>query len=180
VSTPPRVAPGGLRETGPVPWVAEKVAARVSGTRTMHLFSTLGRHPGLFLGWLMFAGRLMPRGKLSRRLTELVILRVAELRGCEYERSHHVKLGRSVGIGDAELAAMATGADAPGWTEREALVLRAVDELHASQDITDETWSGLRAHFDEKRLIELVMLVAHYEMLATTIGTLRIRTDAPR
>ena len=32
----------------------------------------------------------------------------------------------------------------------------------------------------ERRLVELVMLVGHYEMLATTLGTLRVQPDAPR
>jgi len=34
-------------------------------------------------------------------------------------------------------------------------------------------------HFD-RELIELVMLVGHYDMLATAITTLRIQPDGPR
>jgi AhpD family alkylhydroperoxidase len=160
--------------------VVEPVAARVSGTRSMHLFGVLSHHPGLFRGWLMFAGRLMPRGKLPRRDTETVILRVAHLRGCAYEYEHHVTIGKRFGIGPAELARIEAGPDAAGLSPADALLLRAVDELHATQDLSDDTWSQLRGRYDERRLIELVMLVAHYEMLATTIGTLRIETDAKR
>ena len=42
------------------------------------------------------------------------------------------------------------------------------------------TWAALRAHLDDRELIELVLLVGHYEMLATTITTLRIEPDAHR
>ena len=176
----PRVAPGGLRETGPFAWGFSLIAGRVMGTRPPNLFRTLGRHPSLFRGWLMFAGRMMPRGKLPRRDTELVILRVAHLRSCAYEWEHHVLLGRRAGIGAAELARVQEGPGAAGWSEREAALLAAVDELHARQDLADATWAALRAHLDERRAIEFVLLVAHYEMLATAIGTLRIQVDAPR
>ena len=58
---------------------------------------TLGRHRPLFRGWLRFAGRLMPGGKLPRRETEMVILRVAHLRQCAYEFEHHARLARRAG-----------------------------------------------------------------------------------
>ena len=38
----------------------------------------------------------------------------------------------------------------------------------------------LRRHLDEEQAIELVLLVGHYQMLATAISTLRIETDEPR
>ncbi len=44
--------------------------------------------------------------------------------------------------------------------------------------MTDETWSRLSGLLDTRELIELVMLVGHYEMLAKTINTLRIQPTA--
>jgi AhpD family alkylhydroperoxidase len=176
----PRIAPGGARQLGPLHWGFARVAGRVMGTAPPNLFTTLGRHRGLFRGWLHFAGRLMPGGKLPRRESELVILRVAHLRGCEYEWHHHVRLGRRAGVTAADLERVQSGPEGPGWTAREAAILTAVDQLHATQDVADATWGVLRTHLDERELIELVMLAAHYEMLATVIGTLRLQTDPAR
>jgi AhpD family alkylhydroperoxidase len=175
--SPPRIAPGDFGALGPFNWGFAQIAGRVMRTNPPNLFTTLGRHKGLFRGWLMFAGRLMPGGKLKRRESELVILRVAHLRACEYEWHHHVKLGRRAGIGKAELDRVQAGPGAEGWTPREQAILAAVDELHATQDLSDATWDALRAHLDERESIELVMLAAHYEMLATAIGVLRLETD---
>jgi AhpD family alkylhydroperoxidase len=122
----------------------------------------------------------MPGGKLPRRDTELVILRVAHLRGCRYEFDHHVRLGRRAGLDDEDLRRVVEGPAADGWTPREAALLAAVDELHEDGDLGDESWDALRGHLDERRLIELVFLVGHYEMLATAIAALRIQPDAPR
>jgi AhpD family alkylhydroperoxidase len=151
--------------------------------RTEHapnLFATLARHRSLFRAWLVFAGALMPRGRLPRADTELVILRVASSCGCEYEWRHHERLAQAVGLtaDQVEHVRAGTGGE-PVWSHRQALLLRVVDELHEHRDISDELWTELSAEFAQRELIELVMLIGHYEMLATVIGTLRIAPDKP-
>ena len=178
--TPPRIAPGRRRDLGLVTWGFAHVAGRVMGTGPPNIFTTLGRHRRVFRGWLHFGGTLMPRGSLPRREAELVILRVAHLRGSAYELAHHERLGLRAGISREELARLADGATADGWAPRERALLAAVDELHATGDLTDGTWSELRAHLDEKESIELLMLAGHYEMLAVVLGTLRVAPDRPR
>jgi hypothetical protein len=43
--------------------------------------------------------------------------------------------------------------------------------------IGDRLWADLTDHLDERDLIELCMLVGHYEMLAMTLNTLRVQPD---
>lgn len=176
----PRIAPGGRREVGAVIAAFSRVAGRVTGTEPPAIFLTLGRNRRLFWGWLHFAGRLMPGGRLPRRETELVILRVASLTGCEYEFTHHARLGKRAGLGPAELERVVEGPDAAGWTDRERLLLRVTDELHRDRDLGDATWAELRAELDERTCLEVLLLVGHYEMLATTLVTLRVQPDRDR
>ena len=174
----PRIPPGTTRhEVGWTAWVVGRASGWFTGTNPPNLFLTLGRNPRLFRGWLRFASRLMPGGRLPRRETALVILRVAHLRGCAYELEHHRRLGRRAGITDADLARVAEGPSAPGWTARERALLTAADELVRERDLGDGTWQALTRHLDTPRVIELVLLVTHYDMLATTIGALRIEPD---
>lgn len=184
ISSPPdapRVAPGDRRDIGVVNHVVAVVAGRVAGADgALNLFRVLGRHRALFRGWLRFAGRMMPGGRLPRADTELVILRVAHLADCAYEQEHHGGLARRAGLTDADVSRVAGGADAPGWTPRQAVLLAAVDELDGSGDLTDDTWRRLRLELDERQAIEFVLLATHYRMLATTIRTLRIPLDARR
>ncbi|MCW2795858.1 carboxymuconolactone decarboxylase family protein [Nocardioides sp.] len=174
-----RITPGGRRDVGLVIAGFARLAGRVTGTEPPAIFLTLGRNRGLFWGWLHFAGRLMPGGRLPRRETELVILRVATRTGCDYELSHHARLGRRAGLGPTELERVAAGPAADGWTARERLLLTVTDELHESRDLSDETWAALRGELDERTCVELLLLVGHYEMLATTLNTLRIEPDRP-
>lgn len=176
-----RVPPGSWRDVGPLVAGVARVAGRVQGTEPPAVFLTLGRHRRLFWGWLHFAGRLMPGGRLARRESELVILRVASRRGSDYELQQHRRLGRRAGLSTEEIAAIEKADDEhAGFSVRERLLLRAADQLLADQDLSDQLWSDLGGEFDEREKIEIVMLVGHYAMLATALQALRVQPDAPR
>lgn len=176
-----RIAPGRLRRLGPVNWLVWRVVSAASRTPDAKVFSTLGLAGGTYRGWLHFGATLLrPGGRISRHETELVILRVAHLRGCEYEMDHHVRLGRRAGVTAELLARVLLGPDADGWSDRHRAMLTAVDELVTTADLGDTTWSALAGHLDDRGMIEFVLLVGQYDMLATTIGTLRIERDTFR
>jgi AhpD family alkylhydroperoxidase len=172
-----RIAPGSRRDLGLAIWVFSRLAGRATHTAPPAIFTTLGRGRGLFWGWLHFAGRLMPGGRLPRRETELVILRVATLRDCTYELEHHVRLGARAGVTPADVARVREGSAAAGWRGHERLLMRVTEELLATRDLADTTWAELRAAYDERTVIEILLLVGHYDMLATTLTTLRLEPD---
>ena len=174
--TTPRIAPGGLRELGVVNHLISAVAGRVLGGTRPNVFTTLGRQRGLFRAWLWYSAKMMPGGRLPRRETEMVILHIATLRGCDYERRHHVRIGRRVGL-TAEQIDHAGEADWAGWSVREKAMLAAAAQLVRQRDIDDPTWAALRAHLDEAETIELLMLCGQYDALATTLMTLRVQPE---
>jgi AhpD family alkylhydroperoxidase len=176
----PRIRPGTRRDVGLANWAVAWASGRVAGTGPPNLFLTMGRQRRLYRGWLHFAGRMMPGGTLPRRETELVILRVAHVQGCDYEFDHHVHLGAKAGVTPADVARVQDGPEADGWTLREQAILRAADGLLADDDLDDETWTALRTHLDERRAIEVLLLVGHYRMLATFLTTLRVQPDRAR
>ncbi len=177
-SDQPRIAPGGLKELGFVNYSFSALAGRLAGGGKPHIFTTLGRQRTLFRGWLHFSGRLMPGGRLPRHESELVILRIATLRECEYERHHHIRLGRRAGITDEQIAHL-DDLGWSGWTIRELALLTAATQLVRKKDIDDAAWSALRTHLDEADSIEFLLLCGQYDSLATTLLTLRVAPDEP-
>lgn len=179
-----RLPVGTRREVGLPISVFARIAGRVMGTSPPGVFLTLGHNRRLFWAWLHFASRLMPRGRLERRETELVIVRVAVLADSAYELAQHLRLARRAKVTAAELEQVQSAA--PGhvwdesWSDRDRLLLQVTDELYADRDLSDATWTAVRAEFDSATAVELVMLVGHYQMLATTLHALRVQPDAPR
>ncbi|WP_235736164.1 carboxymuconolactone decarboxylase family protein [Nocardioides alcanivorans] len=182
MSSTARISRGGLRQVGPFVWLFSRVAGRVAGTEPPGVFLTLGRNRRLFWGWLHFAGRLMPGGRLPRRETELVILRVAARAGSDYEWAQHATMGEKAGLTPPELAALGDVGDGStyAWGARDGMLVAVTDELLERHDLSDETWGLMAEHLDERTRIELVMLVGHYRMLATALQTLRVVPDRPR
>jgi AhpD family alkylhydroperoxidase len=176
ISAEPRIAPGGKAEIGPVNSLIARVIGRAMGTGPPNIFTTLARHRRLFRPWLRFAGRLMPRGTLPRSDTELLILRTAHNCDCSYEWSHHERLGKRAGLSAEEIAAVARQ-QSNHFSERQQLLLAAADELHGERSLSDELWARLRPILSDAELIELCMLVGHYEMLAMTLNTLRVQPE---
>ena len=177
--TEARIAPGTRTQTGILNSLIARAIGFGAGTQgPPALFTTLGRHRRLFRPWLRFAARLMPRGELPRPDAELVILRVAVLCESEYEWTQHERIAPRAGLDEEAVARVRDGADAPGWSARQAAILRAVDELHATRTLGDASWDALRtAGLSDTQLIELPLLVGHYEMLAMMLNALRVPPD---
>lgn len=179
VDARPRISPGGRRRIGPLNAVIVWAIGRASGGRPPNVFTTLARNRGLFRRWLWFASGLMPGGKLPRKDTELVILRVSHNTGCAYEWSHHERIAQRAGLSAEDVERVRSGPDAAGWTPHQRTLLRACDEMHGDGQIGEETWSRLAVEIDDRLLIELCLLIGHYEMLAMTLNTLRVQPDPP-
>jgi AhpD family alkylhydroperoxidase len=176
----PRVRPGTRRELGWPIWAFTRLAALRTGTRPPTLFTVLGRHRRLFRGWLWFASTLMPGGRLPRRDTELVILRVAALRGSDYETRHHTALARAAGLSAEQIAHVRDVDAEPVGPPRDATLLAATDRLVRDHDLDDAHWRALRGELSDVECIEFCLLVTHYDLLATVLATLRIPPDEPR
>jgi 4-carboxymuconolactone decarboxylase len=171
----PRIAPLSPTEQDAQHTELLGSVATTTGPAT-NIFRTLVRHPGLFRRWLPFGGKLLA-GKLPPRDRELAILRTGWRCGSEYEWGQHVLIGRAAGLTDEEINRIQAGPDAAGWDPADAVVLRAADELHDDSCIQESTWNLLADRYDERQLIELVMLIGHYHMVAFTLNTLGVQRE---
>jgi 4-carboxymuconolactone decarboxylase len=139
--------------------------------RGMHGLGVILRHPALAKAFLTFNNHVAIASSVSKRVRELMILRISWLRRSEYEFVQHVVLGRNAGLSDAELERVQLGPDAPGWDPLDADLVRAVDELHLDARIQDATWSRLSAHFSTDQLMDIVFAVGCYDVLAMVFKT---------
>ena len=142
-----------------------------------NIFSTLARHPQLMRAWLPFGGFLLGRGVLPARERELVILRTAHNCSSSYEWGQHVRISEALGITGEEILRVARGPETDGWSRADRALLRAADELHADAKVSEDTWAELAQDHDERSLIELMMLVGHYHMVAFALNSLEVDLD---
>lgn len=140
--------------------------------RGTHGIGVMLRHPAATKAFLTFNHHVSVKSSISKRIRELLILRISWLRRSEYEFVQHVVLGLRAGLTEADIERVQQGPDAPGWDSFDADLVRAVDELHANACIGDETWSRLSGHFSTEQLIDIIYAVGCYEIAAMMFKTL--------
>jgi alkylhydroperoxidase family enzyme len=78
-----------------------------------------------------------------------------------------------------EVAATAgAGSAAPLWTDAERALLATAEALHARAALTDAEFAGLRAHYDEAQVLEVLLLCGFYRMVSYVVGGLDLPLEA--
>ena len=131
-----------------------------------NILYTIAHHPTLLPSFLRFTATLAMRGVLPRRDSELLALRTSLNCGSPFEWGHHVEYALAEGLSREDLEQITQGPEHSAWTPRDRLLLRACDELHAQQKLSDETFDGLRAELDDAQIVELTFVVGNYTMLS--------------
>ena len=172
-----RIKPLTGKERGIVSRVVDWSTRVIGKVEPRNIFLTLQRSPRLFWPWLLFASRLMPFGKLDALDRERIILRVAWLCRSQYEWGQHVDIGGRLGLPMTELPWIAEGPSCASWDEGRRTLLTAVDEFHESRLVSEETWQKLAKTYPEDVMLELLMLIGHYEMLAGVLNSVGVELE---
>lgn len=150
----------------------------IESGRVLNIFRTLVSAPKAargFLGWGRYI--LSQRNDLPPREREIVILRTGFLCKSGYEWTQHVPIALRSGLTEAEVARIKIGASDPDWSAVDAALLRASDELHNDQFITDATWTALRAQFSEKQCMDVVFTAAQYTQVSMILNSFGVQLD---
>jgi 4-carboxymuconolactone decarboxylase len=135
------------------------------GREPARTMAILALQPDLLAPFLGWAAALALHGVLSHRDHELLALRCASRCGSEFEWSEHVEFARGASLTNEEIARVTEPID-DAWTDAEAALLRAVDELTTGFDVTDATWETLARHHDQAARVEILFVVGQYTMLS--------------
>jgi 4-carboxymuconolactone decarboxylase len=144
----------------------------------LNVYTTLVRNPDVFADFLTLGQRLLNLSTVQARARELLILRVAWRCRAPYIWSHHARIGRSAGVTDGDLEALAR-ADVEDGDALRALMLRVADELVTDHRLCDSTWSDLAERYSTEQVIEVCTLVGFYAMLAGTLNSLDVQIEDP-
>jgi alkylhydroperoxidase family enzyme len=143
----------------------------------LNVLGMLARYPALAHAFNTFNGHVLFATTLSARQREMLILRVAAVRHAAYEWKQHVVLAADAGLTPDEVARIAQGPGAAGWSPLERAVIGAVDELLSDAKVTDETWEVLAGGLGVGQLMDLVFTVGAYDLLAMAFRSFGVPLD---
>lgn len=173
----PRIPPPPPAERG-LAFRTISQAAKLFGRKQVpNVFPVFHVNPRLFWPWLWFASRLMPYGKLPATTREKLILRTAWNCHSRYEWAQHLQIGLQVKLSDDDILYVA-GQHGTLGESHDALLMAACDDICAHQPVAESTWNALAQHYDEKALIEIIVLVGHYLMVAALLVNTGVEVEA--
>ena len=123
---------------------------------------------------------ILGRQKLSAKLRELAILRVAALSPARYEWVQHVPIAQATGAADAQIAALERG-DIAGdaFDPLERAVLRFTTEVVREVRASEPTFAELARRLSAQEIVELIVTVGYYMMIARLLETTAVDLDPP-
>jgi AhpD family alkylhydroperoxidase len=159
------------------PLVERIVAERGS---VLHLYQMLLHSPPLAEGWLGFLTSVRQRLHLSGALRELVIMRVAHLNAAPYEADQHAPLALKEGLTRAQLDALPHWESSGAFSPLQEAALRLTDAMTRSVHVPPGLMHEVRAHLDDRQVVELVGTIAAYNMVSRFLEALQIHSDDAR
>ena len=132
--------------------------------------------PPVAEGWDALFGALRAGTALPADVLELVVLRVAVLNGAAFEWAAHEPIARRVGLTDGQLQALRLP-DAVAeavWTPVQAAVLAFTDASTRDVAVPEDVFAGVRAHLDDRQVVELTALVGGYAMVSRFLVALEV------
>lgn len=168
----------GLRPLPPTGW-CDSLASIIDDMkgRPLAVHGLLANHPALLRAWWDIRNYTISGGDLGQRNTELVILRVALHMRNWYEWGSHVQRGLAAGLSEADIEAVKSGPEHPGWPDADKLLLQAVDELVASRGISAQTLAALEEHFSRQQILDVIVTHGAYVILGCMLNTWDVELD---
>lgn len=129
---------------------------------------------------LSLGSALLSQLELQPNVRELAILQVAHESGATYEWVQHVPLARSAGVTQTQIEAIEQGSLSSGlFTSREQQVLLFTKEVYSGRTISDEDFAAMTHVFTSREIVELLLTIGYYTMLARFMKVLAIDIDEP-
>ena len=154
---------------------------RRRGGRLLNLDRMLLYSPPFARGWNAFLGAVRNELGLAAKLRELAMCVVAVLNGADYEFIHHAPEFVKAGGTNAQVEALRGIADELMDTRLFNAVERATVALTVEMTrrvkVDDATFTALRAHLPDAQIVELVGVIAAYNMVSRFLVALGVEAE---
>ena len=145
------------------------------------VFRMMANAETAFRPWLRWGGVLLSDLELDPVLRELAILRVARLTPhADYEWVQHAPIARSLGASEDQVAALERDdIEAGCFSDAQRTMLRFTTEVVRDARASDATFEATKELLSARELIELMMVIGQYMMLARVMATTDLDLDEP-
>jgi alkylhydroperoxidase family enzyme len=151
--------------------------AKIKGGRgsLINIYKLLLHTPTVCMTWLEHIGSIRWKTKLSPRLREIAIVRIAQAAKYGYALQQHVPtIAVPDGVTLEECEALKDWRASGKFSEAERAALAYVDAIIAGPEVPDDVFNAVRKHYSEREVVELTVLAGTYIMHNRVFTALRV------
>jgi 4-carboxymuconolactone decarboxylase len=155
-----------------------KVREALDALPQLNIFKMLAHADTAFIPYLRLGGALLAQLELDPKLRELAILLVAKHTDAEYEWIQHAAIAKALNIPDEQITAVNSGdLQAPCLNPDAQTLLHFTQQVLQQPRPDDDTFTALRQLLPPRQIVELLLVIGTYQMLAHIMTTLDIDLD---
>ncbi|MBR0755508.1 carboxymuconolactone decarboxylase family protein [Bradyrhizobium jicamae] len=133
----------------------------------LNIFRMLAHAETNFIPAMRFANSILHKQKLSHVNRELLILQVAQWEGGAYEWRQHVPIALGVGVTQSQIDGVERGQyEGEAFNAAQSALLAFGREVIENVRVSDPTFAAMRAEFSEQEIVETILTVGFYMMMA--------------
>jgi alkylhydroperoxidase family enzyme len=156
----------------------ERTSGIVAKNRNANIFRMMAHSPDYLRQYCRLGAAIRFRGELNPVLRELAITRTGILCEAPYEVVAHKRIGKSVGVTEAQNAALQDWKSADCFDEVQRAALAFADEIVTQRRPADATLQAIAAKLTPGALIELQLAIGFYIMTSKFLETFGVDMQA--
>jgi uncharacterized peroxidase-related enzyme len=152
-------------------------ALRLPDGRMMNVHRMMAHRPKMLQRRSAFSRVLNNENLVERGLRELALLTVGRLTRGVYEYHHHAEFARQAGVSAEKMIALPIWENHPIFSERERAVIRYSEQMTRDVQVTGAAFAELRRFFSTGEIVDLTLLIAHYNSTVRFLEALQVLPD---
>ena len=80
-------------------------------------------------------------------------------------------------MSDEDIGRIKQGPTAAGWSEKEAALMQAADDLYENSVVSDATSATLSASYSTEQLVDVVFTIGQYNMVSWALNSFGVPLD---
>lgn len=146
----------------------------------LNIFRMIANAHTAFRPFLRLGAAILAEGELDAKLRELAIIHVAQLSHAEYEWIQHAAIAKAVGATDEQVSAIERGeVESDCFDDTERLVLAFTTEVVRDVGASESTVAAAAECFSPREIVELLLAIGFYMMVARVMETTDLELDEP-
>jgi alkylhydroperoxidase family enzyme len=157
--------------------LSDEIRATLASVPPFNVFRMMANTPASFRAFTDLASSILLRSEFNPRKREIAVLRTAHVTKSRYEWTQHVRIGRNLGLTEAEIEAVQADGPATALDEESNMLCRVADEIARDVRLSDQALEWALGAYGVRQACELILCCSYFNMLSRFLESTRVQLE---